>query len=94
MNKTSEFLSGVPKGLVLGLIMIILTYINDPEMSLTSKVSEFEDDKIFRRGMIPGNDLNKLSTSFEKWQIKLDFAKYKIMHFGEKDNKCEYGMFG
>ena len=81
-------MSGVPQRSVLE-PLLFLTYINDLDDSITSKVLKFADDtKVFRKVNTDGdkqhlqNDLHKLVKWSKKWQMLLNFGKCKCLHTG------------
>ena len=86
-----EVLSGVtvPHWSVLGLLLFLI-YINDLEFGIDNWILKFADDtEIFTR--ITDNndwhslqdDLTKLTTWSEKWQMLFNTSKCKVMHIGK-----------
>ena len=79
-------ISGVPKGTILGPILFII-YINDISTNITSTVKIYADDtKIYRTINEPDKDipalqldLNRLSGWANKWQLRFNPEKCKVM---------------
>ncbi len=77
--------SGVPQGTVLG-PLLFLSYINDLPNTLNSSVRLFADDTLLY-GLISGSstsdelqaDLSKLEAWQEKWQMKFNPGKCKVL---------------
>ena len=94
--------SGVPQGSVLGPVLFLL-YINDIAEGICSHIKLFADDCLIYRTIqsssdqhILQQDLNALVKWAEKWQMKFNTAKCKIMQMTNHHNKLlfTYKMYG
>ena len=93
-----EVTSGVPQGSVLGPILFVY-YINDLPLSVECSIKIFADDT---KAYLPINSLsdkyllqesiNKLVDWSEKWQLKFNSEKCKILHIGKNNPKYEYSI--
>ena len=102
-GKTSSWkdvTSGVPQGSVLGPLLFLI-YINDLDNGLKSTVSKFADDtKLCGIANSHSNqldiqeDLNILEQWSEKWLMKFNPSKCKVMHIGKNNTKYDYTLFG
>ena len=99
ISNWKSVLSGVPQESVLGPILF-LTYINDLEDHISSKVLKYADDtKVFRKvtndtdKQSLQDDLDKLVKWSEKWQMLLNFGKCKCIHIehGNMDEEYKVG---
>ena len=98
-NKTSNKVpvtSGVPQGSVLGPILFIY-YINDLPEVINSDLKIFADDtkafseiKSTEDRDILQNDLNALVDWSEKWLLKFNSKKCKVLHIGKNNPKYKY----
>ena len=93
-----EVNSGVPQGSVLGPTLFLI-YINDLDCGLKSKIAKFADDT--KLGGKANNlvdceniqsDLDRLTQWSEKWQMKFNTDKCKVMHIGSQNIKYDYKM--
>ena len=91
-------MNGVTQGSVLGPILI-LTYINDLDDDVTSKVLKFADDiKVFRKIKSDADrqqlqhDVNKLTKWSEKWQMLFSYGKCKCLHTGHGNEDAKYTL--
>ena len=80
--------SGVPQGSVLGPLLFLI-YINDIDEGVKSSISKFADDTKIGRTILGEkdrielqNDLKLLGQWAEKWQMKFNTDKCKVIHFG------------
>ena len=92
--------SGVPQGSVMG-PTLFLVYVNDLLDGLKSDGKLFADDaKIFRRikscadKQILQEDLDRLQEWSDKWLLKFNSTKCKVMNFGSRSAKYTYSMGG
>ena len=93
-----EFLSGVPQGSVLGLILFLI-YINDLDFGIRNWILKFADDtKIFTRinnsldSEWLQSDLLQLIRWSEEWQMLFNVNKCKVMHIGKQNQQRQYFM--
>ena len=98
VSNWKSVLSGVPQGSVLGPILFLI-YINDLDDDITSKVLKFADDtKVFVKSDADRqhlqDDLNKLISWSEKWQMLFNFGKCKCLHTGHGNENAQYTMGG
>ena len=96
-----DVLSGVPQGSVLGPILFVC-YINDMPDVVKSFVYMYADDsKIFRKVNFAyeseclQRDLDHLQEWEDKWQLRFNVDKCKVMHLGGRhNNHAKYFMKG
>jgi hypothetical protein len=102
-GKASEWIdvdSGVPQGSILGPLLFII-FINGIDECILSDILKFADDtKIFGKAGTR-ESVNKLRADLkvlwdwsEKWQMKFNTDKCKVMHIGANNLQEEYFMDG
>jgi ribonucleases P/MRP protein subunit RPP40 len=92
--------SGVLQGSILGTLLFII-FINGIDEGIVSDILKLADDtKIFRK-VGTGESVNKLRADLQvlvnwsdKWQMKFNTDKCKVMHIGANNLKEEYFMEG
>jgi len=92
--------SGVPQGSVLGPLLFLI-YINDIDCGVNSIISKFADDTKWGGKVLSvvdrvtvQNDLDKIVSWANKWQMEFNFDKCKVLHAGCHNPKHEYTMSG
>ena len=92
--------SGVPQGSVLGPVLFLI-YVNDLDDGLTCKVSKFADDTKISSKVITTqekealqSDLDQLTSWANKWQMKFNLSKCKVLHIGSNNDQVQYEMNG
>ena len=90
ISSTEKVISGIPQGSILGPILFTI-FINDLPDCIESTCKVFADDtKIYNKpenANILQEDLNKLQTWSEKWQLGFNVSKCKTLHIGTKKTK-------
>ena len=94
----SNVTSGVPQGSVLGPLLFII-YINDIDIGIDSNISKFADDTKIGRVIKSDEDsaklqedLNKFFEWSEKWQMKFNVDKCKVLSIGDVNRETRYQM--
>jgi len=84
-----EMISGVPQGSVLGPLLSLL-YVNDLPSWIQNSMSMFADDTKVWHKIAEDNDSSFLQADLrleewsERWQLKFNPDKCKVMHIGHK----------
>ena len=94
-----EVTSSVPQGSVLGPVLFVI-YINDMPEVMTNMCKLYADDsKIMAKinndnpdadAMGLQDDIDNIVIWSEKWKMKLNSKKCKVMHLGKINPKCSY----
>ena len=86
-------ISGVPRGSILGPILFIFL-INDLPTDIIAKLLLFADDTKLIKMLLSvmsnsefQNDLNQLISWSQKFKLKFDTSKSKVLRFGQSDTK-------
>jgi hypothetical protein len=90
--------SGVPQGSVLGPILFV-AFVNDLPEAVSSVCSMYADDtKIYntventsQKVQLQG-DLDRLVDCADKWQMRFNADKCKIIHIGKNNEQQDYNM--
>jgi len=97
-SQWAPVLSGVPQGSVLGPLLFIC-YINDMPDTISSFIYMYADDTKIVREVTNDRDCEELQLDLdsiqhwsEKWQIRFNSSKCKIMHLGHSSDRAEYKM--
>ena len=90
--------SGIPQGSVLGPILFVI-FINDMPSVVNSYIELFADDsKVFHTiqsdedRLSLQEDLNHMVDWSNKWQLRFNAAKCKVLHIGRSNPKFDYSM--
>jgi hypothetical protein len=88
--------SGVPQGSVLGPLLFLI-YVNDIESSVNNTIAMFADDsKIGNSAQNEAerqslqNDLDKLTSWSQRWQLPFNTDKCSVVHIGSRNNHYQY----
>jgi hypothetical protein len=98
----ADVLSGVPQGSVLGPLLFLI-FINDLDMAVSEleMLIKFADDTKVGRVMRKDSDrvalqaaLDRLMQWSDKWGMRFNVGKCKVMHIGRSNLKSDYVMGG
>ncbi|MDJ0596593.1 MAG: reverse transcriptase family protein [Pleurocapsa sp. MO_226.B13] len=99
-SEWAEVTSGVPQGSVLGPLLFVI-YINDLDTSIQSSLSKFADDTKIGSVIESEDDVNKLQRDLnklcewtEKWQMRFNTDKCKVLSMGKVDQPRTYNLRG
>lgn len=99
-SNIGDVISGVPQGSVLGPLLFVI-YINDLDdaISFSTILKKFADDTKTAQKVsteeersIMQNTINELLDWGNKWEMKFNVDKCKVMHCGRKNSKFQYKM--
>jgi hypothetical protein len=98
MSRWSRVTSGIPQGSVLGPILFIM-FIDDLDEGVVGRLLKFADDTKIYGGvssmdgrMSLQRDLDRLVEWSERWQMKFNVEKCKVMHLGSRNMGHNYSM--
>ena len=98
----ADVTSGVPQGSVLGPIAFVI-FINDLDQGadLIKSVLKFADDTKLAHTVLNEKDRDDLQTTLnnlcdwsDKWCMRFNTGKCKVVHVGKKNNEYDYNMKG
>ena len=97
-SEWTSVLSGVPHGLVLGPVLFVC-YINDMPETVSSFIYMYADDTKIGRTVSNMEDSSRLQADLDqvqewsdKWQLRFNSSKCKVMHLGHNNIKAVYNM--
>jgi hypothetical protein len=98
LSDWTRVISGVPQGSVLGPVLFVL-FINDLPDTVESLCSMYADDtKIYNRvntsddHKVLQKDLDTLVEWAQKWQMKFNAGKCKVLQLGQRQQNFKYEM--
>ena len=90
--------SGIPQGSVLGPILFTI-FINDMPKAVDSLIKFFADDAKIFKAIESFDDINSIQQDIHnllhwsiKWQLPLNIAKCKVLHYGKDNPHHSYTM--
>ena len=104
-STTSDVLSGVPQGSVLGPVLFLL-YINDIDEWASCRVLKFADDtklirRIHKHSTLENNDradfqkdVDSVCRWSEVWQMAFNVSKFSCLRFGKQGGESSYEANG
>ena len=97
-SEWASVLSGVPQGSILGPVLFIC-YINDMPNTVSSFIYMYADDTEISRQVAKAedskklqDDLNRIQQWSDKWQLRFNSTKCKVIHVGHDNSKVTYTM--
>ncbi len=97
-SEWTDVLSGVPQGSVLGPLFFVV-FINDMPEAVDNHIALFADDaKLFSSVDNPTEhedllqDVTSLQQWAEKWQLRFNATKCKVLHLGRQNENYRYRM--
>ena len=97
-SEWAKVTSGVPQGSVLGPVLLAL-YVNEiPDLVKSTMKMYADDSKLFGKASTEADtlqiqeDLDVLSKWSEKWLLKFNVSKCKVMHCGRQNPMVKYHM--